>query len=617
MPKNNFGGYSGKFLRVDLTNHQVKEYNFDETTLRKFIGGTGIGIKVLYDEVPPGVEWSDSKNLLIIGQGPLGASSIGGSGSISVVTKGPMTNGATSTQANGFFGAFLKLAGFDGIILEGKSDTLLYLNIEDDKAELRNAEWLSGRDTYDTGDLVRHEIGKDEKEASILSIGPAGENLVRFAGIFIDKGHSASHNGVGAVMGSKKLKAIVATRGRSPVVFKEREKLTVLSRQFLENVKTQAAALYQCGTLNGIVGGAPGGTIPIKNYTTNIWDIDKETLDKFGCQYLRDNYSIRRNNCWGCSIHHCDIFKISEGPYQGQIVEEPEYEQFSALGPAIDLKDAAASVMLSKEVDRLGIDTNESGWLIGFIMECYEKGILNKEDLNGIEMNWGDAESTRLILNLISRREGIGDLFAEGVKRASQRLGGEAPMFAIHTLKGNTPRGHDHRTRWAEMFDTCVSNTSTIETHMSVMGPELQGPDRPLEISTACAQTKGWMQLEDSSVTCRFNTRMNVQLLSEAIAAATGWDFNYEEGVTVGRRIINLLRSFNIKHGISGELDHPSNRYGSTPVNGPAKGKSILVYWSEMLRNYYSLMGWDVDTGKPLPQTLRALGLSNVINDIW
>ena len=388
MPKNTIGGYAGKFLRVDLTARQIKENFFDEATLRKFIGGTGIGIKLLYEEVPPSVECFDSKNRIIIGQGPLGASSVGGSGSISVVTKGPMTNGATSTQANGFFGAFLKLAGFDGVILEGASDSLLYLNIEDGKAELRDAEWLSGRDTYDTGDLVRHEIGKDEKEASVLSIGPAGENLVRFAGIFVDKGHSASHNGVGAVMGSKKLKAIVATRGKTPVYFKDREKLAEFSRQFLENVKTQAAGLYQCGTLNGIVGGTPRGTIPLKNYTTNVWDIEKEKLEKFGCQYLRDNYSVRRNNCWGCSLHHCDIFKISEGPYQGEIVEEPEYEQFAALGPAIGLKDAAAVIMLSKEVDRLGIDTNESGWLIGFIMECYEKGVLSKEDLNGIEMRF-------------------------------------------------------------------------------------------------------------------------------------------------------------------------------------------------------------------------------------
>jgi aldehyde:ferredoxin oxidoreductase len=272
--------------------------------------------------------------------------------------------------------------------------------------------------------------------------------------------------------------------------------------------------------------------------------------------------------------------------------------------------------MLSKDVDGLGVDTNESGWLLGFVMECYEKGVLSKEELNGIEMNWGNAESARRLLHLIAHREGVGDLLAEGVKRAAAKIGGEAPQFAIHTLKGNTPRGHDHRTRWNELFDTSVSNTSTLETAAAVRLSDYSR-EMAMEVSTSCAKTKGAMQLDDSTVTCRFNTRMNVELVSEAIAAATGWDFTYEEGLRVGKRVVNLLRVFNFRHGISGELDYPSPRYGSAPVDGPAKGKTILTYWSEMLRNYYELMGWDVDTGKPLPQTLQMLGLEYVIADIW
>ncbi|MFQ6074629.1 MAG: aldehyde ferredoxin oxidoreductase C-terminal domain-containing protein, partial [Candidatus Bathyarchaeia archaeon] len=308
--------------------------------------------------------------------------------------------------------------------------------------------------------------------------------------------------------------------------------------------------------------------------------------------------------------------KLTEGRYAGEIVEEPEYEQFAAWGPAIDQKDVASAIMLSKEVDRLGMDTNEGGWVIGFAMECYEKGLLTKEDLNGMEMRWGDAEAARLMLNLIARREGIGDVLAEGVKRAARQIGGDAPRFAIHTMKGNTPRGHDHRTRWTEMFDTSVSNTGTIETWAPIAAT-VYGREMAMEVSASCANTKGAMQLDDSAVICRFNSRMNVQLLSEGIAAATGWDFTYEEGMQVGRRAVNLLRAFNIRHGIRGELDYPSPRYGSTPINGPAAEKSILPYWPDMLQNYYTLMGWDVPTGKPLPDTLRTLGLGYVVNDIW
>lgn len=609
-------GYAGKILRLDLTKQEITEEILDEETLRKFIGGTGLGAKILYDEVAPGVEWSDPDNRLFVGQGPLGASPIGGSGSISVVTKGALTDGATSTQANGFFGAYMKLNGFDGIIVQGAADSLQYLAIEDGVAELRDAGWLAQRDTYDVADLLRHEHGKGEREASVLSIGPAGENLVKFAGIFVDTGHSASHNGVGAVLGAKRLKAMIASRGRGQIEFADRERLLALSRQFLDNVKKESSTLYEWGTLFGIGRGEEQGWIPIKNYTTNVWDIDGERLERYGGPYIRGAYSVRRNNCWGCVIHHCYMFKLTEGRYAGEIVEEPEYEQFAAWGPAIDQKDVASAIMLSKEVDRLGMDTNEGGWVIGFAMECYEKGLLTKEDLNGMEMRWGDAEAARLMLNLIARREGIGDVLAEGVKRAARQIGGDAPRFAIHTMKGNTPRGHDHRTRWTEMFDTSVSNTGTIETWAPIAAT-VYGREMAMEVSASCANTKGAMQLDDSAVICRFNSRMNVQLLSEGIAAATGWDFTYEEGMQVGRRAVNLLRAFNIRHGIRGELDYPSPRYGSTPINGPAAEKSILPYWPDMLQNYYTLMGWDVPTGKPLPDTLRTLGLGYVVNDIW
>jgi len=235
-------------------------------------------------------------------------------------------------------------------------------------------------------------------------------------------------------------------------------------------------------------------------------------------------------------------------------------------------------------------------------------------------MRWGDAESTRQLLYMIAYRQGVGDLLAEGVMRASQKIGGEAAESAIYTAKGNTPRGHDHRTRWFEMFDTCVSNTGTLETGPTGAyfgGAELQGSGHPMEVSTAIAETKGMMVFEDSLGVCRFNGRMNLVLESEAVSAITGWDFTPEEAKTVGLRAVNLMRAFNIRAGITREMDRPSARYGSTPVDGPSKGRSIMPHLEKMLENYYDILGWDKETGKPLPETLKNLGLEHVIRDLW
>ncbi|MEM2875436.1 MAG: aldehyde ferredoxin oxidoreductase C-terminal domain-containing protein, partial [Candidatus Bathyarchaeia archaeon] len=258
---------------------------------------------------------------------------------------------------------------------------------------------------------------------------------------------------------------------------------------------------------------------------------------------------------------------------------------------------------------------NEASWVIGFVMECYEKGILKREDLNGLDMVWGNSEATRLMLNLIARRQGIGDVLAEGVMRAARKIGGEAPNFAIHTMKGNTPRGHDHRNRWTEQFDTCISNTGTLETWG---GPIPLGlTPRWEDIVAANIHDKGAMMFEDSLVTCRFNTRTNVDLLCKALSAVTGWNFSYEEGMCVGRRIVHLLRAFNTRHGIIGrETDRPSKRYCSAPDSGPGKDKNLQHVWDEMLDAYYSGMGWD-SSGKPLPETLEKYGLDYVVKDLW
>ncbi len=609
MPKIN--GFAGKYLRVDLTDGGLSDLVFDEQALRMYLGGTGVGTKILYDEVPPNAGWSDPVNVVSIASGPLGGTSVGGSGTISVVTKGALTRGATSVQANGFFGAFMKFSGYDGIIVQGASDDWKYLIVKDGSAELWNADKFVGLDTYEVADALKEEHGVQKRGASVLSIGPAGENLVRWAGVFVDHGHSASHNGPGAVLGSKKLKAVIAFRGSGRVEVADPGGLRDVAQRMYEDVE------YFRGTIGGVESSYKSGrgSLPIKNYTTNIWDIPTERLDTFSEPYIREHYQTERGPCWGCRLLHCAMMEVREGPYAG-VVEEPEYEQMAAWGPVIGQDDVEAAMMLSGLTDRLGLENNEAGWLVAWVMECFEKGLITPEDAGGLEVQWGDADAAAELLKRISERQGFGDLLAEGVKRASQKMGGEAAKAAIYTIKGNTPRGHDHRTRWAEMFDTCVSNTGTIETQMSVLGPDVQGPANPIQVSTEVAQTKSLMQFEDSVGTCRFNTRMNAKLLAEAVSATTGWDFTAEEGHRAGRRAVNLMRAFNFRAGIDKEHDRPSSRYGSTPVDGPSAGISILPHWEAMLRNYYQLMGWDPETGIPLPETLEDLGIGYVNRDL-
>lgn len=609
MPKIN--GFAGKYLRVDLIDGGLSDLVFDKHALRMYLGGTGVGVKMLYDEVPPNADWSDPVNLVSIASGPLGGTSVGGSGTISVVTKGALTGGATSVQANGFFGAYMKFSGYDGIIVQGASEDWKYLLVGGGSAELRNADKFLGLDTYEVADALREEHGVKKRGASVLSIGPAGENLVRWAGIFVDHGHSASHNGAGAVLGSKKLKAIITFVGKGRVDVFDPGRLRDVAQRMYEDVE------YFRGTIGGVESSYKSGrgSLPIKNYTTNVWDIPTERLDTFSEPYIREHYQTERGPCWGCRLLHCAMMEVKEGPYAG-VVEEPEYEQMAAWGPVIGQDDVKAAMMLSGLTDRLGLENNEAGWLVAWVMECFEKGLITPEETGGLEVRWGDANAAVELLKMISERRGFGDLLAEGIKRASEKLGGELAKAAIYTIKGNTPRGHDHRTRWAEMFDTCVSNTGTIETHMSVMGPDVQGPANPIQVSTEVAQTKGLMQFEDSVGTCRFNTRMNSKLLAEAVSAATGWDFTAEEGHRAGRRAVNLMRAFNLRAGIVREHDRPSARYGSTPVDGPTVGISILPHWDAMLRNYYQLMGWDLETGIPLPETLEDLGIGYVNRDL-
>jgi len=390
---------TGKILRVNLSQGQIQEEILDEATLRKYLGGTGLGMKYLFEEVDPRLDWSDPKNIFFLGSGALGGTRIPGCASISIVTKGAMTNGATSSQANGNIGAYLKWCGYYGILIQGASPSWKYLYIHDGGAELRDASDLVGIDTWQTEDTIKQELGYKERAMSVFSIGPAGENLVKFAGIFGDRGHAAAHNGVGAVLGSKKLKAFAIARGTKKLEVADQAQLSELSKQTTEIAKAfGGGGIYNWGTSRVLPVAEAAGWLPVKNYLTDIFP----KKDLFDGQRLRPLFEATNYPCYACSSHHYELMKVTEGPYAGYFGKEPEYEQWAAWGSQIYQEDPGAAVMLSNEVDKLGLDCNEAGWIAGWVMECYEKGALTRDDLDGLEMTWGNVEATLSLVKNIA-----------------------------------------------------------------------------------------------------------------------------------------------------------------------------------------------------------------------
>ncbi len=618
-------GYSAQILRVDLSRNQVTGEEVTPSTLRSYIGGYALGARHLYDEVPARAGWSDPRNRLMFLAGVLTGTPVPGSGGFTICTKGALTGGAAASQAQGVFGAYLRRCGFLGIILQGVSDRWVYLAIDENgEAQLRPAEQLVGKDTWQTVDAISADLGKGERQLSVAAIGPAGENLVRWAAVIVDKGHAAAHNGVGAVMGSKRLKAVAVARGRKPVRIVHAGVLKKVVQSFMAPVLADKGGIHEYGTLFAVHTHYESGTLPVRNYTTSIWDIPEAEYRKFSGPYMHEHFLPRRTRpCWACPNRHCQMMTITEGRYAGLQVEEPEYEQLSAFSANLGINEIGSAMMLGNTVDRLGLDTNEAGWICGCVMECFEKGILTSKDLDGLEVAWGDAEAARALLHRIARRKGVGDVLAEGVRRAVKRIGRGSEAIGIYTLKGGTPRSHDHRANWTELFDTCVSETGALENCLARVDltqfglPSKLHPFGPDEVARAEAKMKGAMQLEDSAVTCRFNTNMNVRLIAHAISAVTGWDFTFEEGMEVGRRAVHIMRAMNVRSGISADLDKPSPRYASAPRDGPARGECIQPHFERMLRLYYREMGWDDETGKPLLETLRSCGLEEIASELW
>jgi len=619
-------GYNGKILRADLGEPEFTVFREGEAVLRKYVGGAALGAKYLYDEVPPGVAWSDPDNRIILASGALGGTSVMGSGTFCAVTKGALTNGATSTQSNGYLGAYMRFSGFDAVIIQGKAEHLSYLYIHDGTAELRDARHLAGEDTWETETLIKQELGLTGMQASVYGIGIAGENMVKYACLMGDRGHAAASNGIGAVFGSKNLKAVVIVRGKNRVPVFDKEKLSATSKAMYEMIQDPSrwwSGVDKAGTLWLMGRNALISRTPFKNYQTADCPMTEEELNTFSPEYLREKLPfVSRHACWGCRMHHLNLIKITEGPLAGQEGEEPEYEGYAGLGTQVGIHDGITVTALCNEVDRLGMDHLELGWVLGMVMEMQQRGLFTLKDTDGIDMTWGNVESVRAMFNKIARREGIGDILAEGTLRAATHYGKEALGLAVYTKNGNTIRQHDHRVAWTYILDLCTSGTGQSEANVAaiahVMGLPEPAPFDPVQIANHVVKIKGASPFVDSLGVCRFPNPEEPEKLTESVKAATGWnDFTWDEALKVGLRSVLLMRAFNIRHGWDASIEGPSPRYGSTPTSGPAQGQGIIPVWETVLDTYYKGMKWDRKTGKPTVEALEEAGLPELIPDLW
>jgi aldehyde:ferredoxin oxidoreductase len=618
------GAYAGQILRVDLTKRKTWAEPWTPDEMRGLLGGAGLGAMILYRETRKGkgnVSWDHPDNRLVLGTGPLAGLPVWGTGGLTVVTIGALTNGPTSTQANGFFGTNLKYCGYDAIVIQGQAKDWVYLSIDDDRIEIRDAKPYIGKDTWETQDALSRDLGLIGHQLSVYSIGPAGEHLVRFAAIQGDYGHVASKNGVGAVMGKKKLKAVAIVKGTKALRAADPRGVMQAADDIAHDLKTDPSArsLYEYGTLPGVVNLSKLGALPIRNYTTNM--TGNADMTSWEAPRLREGFDHRGHQCNACGMHHCHMSVIRQGPYKGKIVDEPEYEGWSGAGWTIGATDQSGVAWLNTQTDRACVDVNEFGWVIGWVMEGLEKGWLTKQQV-GFDLKWGDVAGANRLLQMINTRQGFGDLLAEGVKRASEKLGGEAAKAAIYTGKGASPRGHDHRARWEEMLDTATSSTATMETGNPVHQTELGLPARinpfdGVEVAKLVAGCRGRRAFEDSLGVCIFTTRTRLENVCRALSAATGWYYTVAEAMRFGRRTAALNRATALRCGLTPDLEKPSYRYGSTPHDGPAAGQAVSAQWEKMVDTWYKEVGYDRKTGKPLPRTLKDLGLEWLSKELW
>lgn len=610
------GGYAGRILRIDLTDGKILKWEADESLLRRFIGGSGLAAKILFDETEPGVDPLSPENPLIFMTGPVTATRVPLSGRFQVVSKSPLTGIYGESDSGGRWGPELKKAGFDGIIIIGRASKPVYLWISDQDVELRDAGHIWGLDTYETDRAIRDET---DERAVVSCIGPAGEKLARIAGIFCDgkHGRAAARCGLGAVMGSKRLKAI-SVHGTGSVETADPEALEKSVKEMAPSIVENAKNMHDYGTSGGMRAIEYLGDLPVKNWLLGSWE---EGAEKLSGQTMAKTILSGRYYCSGCIVG-CGREVSFESEKYGRVEGAgPEYETLAMLGANCLIDDLEAVAKANELCNRYGLDTISTGAVIAFAMEAYEHGLISDEETGGICLTWGDADAMLSMIEKIGRREeGLGWLLGEGVKKASEKIGGLSVEFAIH-VKGLELPAHDPRAHYSQGLSYATSNRGACHlqslSHIferSVTLPDLgfsevqerHSLDRKDEL---VAKAQNLMCMLDSLKVCKFILFGGVKpsTLVDWLNWATGWSMDLEEFMRTGERIYNLKRLYNVREGISRKDDTLPPRI-LIHKRGEGGAAEALPPLGELISRYYRYRGWD-ELGIPTEERLKELGL--------
>lgn len=612
-------GYNGKILRVNLSDGSSSVEEPGENFYRKYIGGRGFVSYYLLNELNPGIDPLSPENKLIFAAGVVTGHPVGGCGRNSVGAKSPLTCAYGDAEVGGFWGAELKHAGFDAIIIEGKAEKPVYLLIKDSKFEVRDASHLWGKTTGECQQIIKQELG--DKDIRVAQIGPAGEKLVRYACILNDLHHAAGRCGLGAVMGSKNLKAI-AIRGTNPPAAANPAQVKELAKWIHDSVESTVKAFYDQGTAGGLWVLNRSGGLPTRNFQEGVF----AGADKISGRVLRDTILVARRSCFACPVHCKREVALNE-PYKvDPMYGGPEYETLASLGSNCGIDNLAAISKGSEWCNANGLDTISAGVCISFAMECFERGILTTKDTDGIDLHFGNAESMLKLLQMITCRQGLGDLLANGVATAAMRIGKGSEEFAMH-VKGQEIPMHEPRFKQGMGLGYAISPTGADHCHnihdslYTAPGPYMEEIKSLGLLNPLPAQNLGsekvrmvnyflqWRYLQNSLVFCQF-VPLSPQQINELVGAVTGWNTTLWELMKVGERSINMTRVFNIREGWTGEFDKLPKRFFTPFSSGPLSGVAISQDQLEKARElYYKMAGWETPGGKPTVQKLQELDI--------
>jgi len=616
-------GLNGKLLRINLTENAISEEDIPEQLLKEYLGGRGLASRYLYDEVGPGVDPLGPDNRLIFFTGLVTGTVSPSASRYSVVAKSPLTGIWAQSSSGGRWGVDLKASGFDGILFEGKAEKPVYLQIDEGEAKLLDAGDVWGKNVTDTSAIIKKAAGE---KYNVACIGIAGENLVRYAAIMNDLHRAVGRCGLGAVMGSKNLKA-VAVRGKQKIKIAHPEEFKETAKMQLEllNESILGAGLQGYGTNLVLDMVNNCGGLPTRNWQTGVFD----RVDDVNGTALTDTVLEEAVGCFACPIKCGRKTKIKNGQYAGKEGEGPEYETVGTFGPMCGVSDIEAITMAGYLCNDYGLDTISCGSSIAFAMECFEKGVLTPQKTGGLPIEFGDAEIIINLVHKIARREGVGNLLAEGTRVMAADLGGGSERYAMN-VKGlelacydsraakitglafaTANRGGDHITAYVQ-GPTFLASPFLVIDDSEIRDPLEENPKEALIVK----ELEDALAVFDSAGSCKFmGMALDAREWCEIIRTLTGWKFDVEEFRKVGERIYNLERAFNVREGLTREDDTLPKRLLEDPLpEGPAQGHVNNI--EPLLDQYYEFRDWDGTTGKPTAEKLKSLDLGFLVRDL-